>query len=212
MKGLGRSVYYWLYNLEKTFVIMFATISAIVAFQVLVNGGDLSAVMPQMYIPMIGSIMLIAMFMNNAVHFIPQSLSYGGTRKDVFMGMEIAIHLMMMQWMLLVIIGMFIMPADFFSADFFKQCLSIYLACCGLGNLLCAGSLKYGAKIGMILYIIFVVAASIFIGVFFALSANNIVEYMSNGASYFAVLLAAVLLDGIMIAICYFAIRKYEVR
>ena len=86
MKGLARSVYYWMYNMEKTFAIMFLTVTAIVTFQVMVSGRGMDVVVPQMYVPMVGSIMLIALLMNNATHFIPQSLSYGGTRKEVFIG------------------------------------------------------------------------------------------------------------------------------
>ncbi len=211
MKGLARSVYYWMYNMEKTFAIMFLTVTAIVTFQVMVSGRGMDVVVLQMYVPMVGSIMLIALLMNNATHFIPQSLSYGGTRKEVFIGMELSIHLMMIQIILISIIGMIVMPKNSFSENFLYQSFLIYLICEALGNFLCACSLKFGMKIGMILYMILVILASVSISMLFVFSTNSIVELM-NEDMYSVALLAVVLLDGIMVALCYLAIRKYEVR
>ena len=66
-------------------------------------------------------------------------------------------------------------------------------------------------KIGMILYMILVILASVSISILFVFSTNSIVELM-NEDMYSVALLAVVLLDGIMVALCYLAIRKYEVR
>ena len=213
MRGIGKSIYYWLYNMEKTFGAMFLVVAAVITFQVLMGGADMEFGTSQMYVPMMGSIMLIAMLMNNATHFIPQSLSYGGTRKEVLVGMEIVIHLMMMQMMLVIMIGRNVLPKLFPNTkEFLNQCFLIYLICGGLGNFLCACSLKYGAKIGMILYMILVIGASISIGLMFAFSLNSILKFASGHVGYGVIFLAAVLLDGVMIAFCYLAIRKYEVR
>lgn len=210
MRGIGRSLRYWLYNMEKTYAIMFLTVAAIMAFQVILNGPHTLYYMPRTYFPMIGSIFLIAMLMNGANSFIPQSLSSGGTRKEVFVGMEISAHLMIGQTLLLMAVCSGIASIGFLGGDFFAGSLLLYLVFAGVGNLLCACGLKFGTKAGMILYTGIVIVAAVAIGVLVSLDAENIFAVTEQKILYG--ILAAAAADLVAMGICYLAIRRYEVR
>lgn len=209
MRGTGRSIRYWLYNMEKTYAIMFLTVAVITVFQAATNGMYMLYQMPQVYFPMIGSIFLIAMLMNGANHFIPQSLSSGGTRKEVFAGMEISVHLMIGQTLLLIAVFGRMVPIGFSGREFLVGSLILYLIFACIGNLICAGGLKFGTKFGMILYTGIVVVAAATIGIAVSLE-SEFLSVTERSIPYVAA--AAAVADLLAIGVCYLTIRRFEVR
>ena len=86
MKGLGRSIRYWFFYMEQTFLMLVAIGAIVSIFQILMLSEEVADRVVSSYIPMMGCISIIAILMSAATYFIPQSLSSGGTRKEVFGG------------------------------------------------------------------------------------------------------------------------------
>lgn len=197
--------------MERTFVMMAATIAAVLAIQT-IGSGSMETVyfMLQKYFPMLGSIFVIAMLLNSANHFIPQSISNGGTRKEIFAGMEVSVHLMLCQMILVGVVCSLAAPEAGLIGRVILEYILIHLLCTSMGNFLCACSLRWGTKIGMILYFIVVFAVAISVGVLVSLDQEMLFVIGNMGMGI--LFPAAILLDLLMMAVCFLAIKNYEVR
>lgn len=225
MKGYGRSIAYWGWFVEKYFLLMLGTILVIVAAMGLLNEDYNMMNMIPTYLPMMGAIVVIVCAFNGPIYFIPQAISLGGTRKETFIGMEIMIHVLTLQYLILIVIGVKVMPlvADADSLPYLYNMdigfaaagyAVMLLLCCGIGNLICACGLKFGFKGQMIIYLVSVLLIiGVVIGITFAgdfQTGLEIEEIFQKLAVYG--ILGAILLDALMIVLCYFGIRKFAVK
>lgn len=222
MKGYKRSLTFWGYTMEQYFLIIMGTI-LIISF-VLGRGGDFFEILPT-YLPMMGVICIMAQAFNAPVLYIPQGLSLGATRKEILVGMEIMLHVVALQMVLVLTIVIRVMPdsADLGTLpELFRMepetglavLGGIYLFLCGIGNGICAATLRNGAKIGLVVYMVFtlvIVFGMIFLMSFSIMSKfvnfKDILDFVKN----FGLIVAAVIDVG-MIALNFTAIKKYEVK
>ena len=216
MKGLGRSIRYWFFYMEQTFLVLLAVGAVVSTFQVYMLGEETANKVVSAYIPMMGCISIIAILMSAATYFIPQSLSSGGTRKEIFAGMELVVHGILFQMLLIAIVLQKIFYPNNSSINLISICTIQYLFCCGIGNLLCAASLKNEKKSGMVIYIIVVVVIAVGMTMISISTVPGKKAFITIEESYqgieYIILLGSILLDIIMMAGCYLSIRKYEVR
>lgn len=213
MKGYMRSIFYWFYNLEKFFGAMVATFAAVLLFNVLLN--DSASTVSnrwEIYLPMIGGIFSVAVMMSAAVNYIPQSLSLGGTRKEVFAGMECALHIVVCQTLLLALLLNAVMHEKIFEREYIVAWVVFYLVFAGVGNAICAGGLKFGTRAAMIIYIVMVVVIASAAGMMSTLMSISDLRLDSLFRIATDYWIAAAVFDVLMAAVCYQMIRKYEVR
>ena len=212
MKGFMRSIYYWFYNLEKVFLAMVATIAVVLLFNLLMNDSAGILYLLEIYLPMIGGIFSVAVMMSAATNYIPQSLSLGGTRKEVFAGMECALHIVVCQTLLLAFLLNAVMPEPIFEQEYIIVSAVFYLIFAGISNATCAGGLKFGTRVAMIIYIIMVMVIATAAGMmstFMSISDLSLNSVFKMAADYW---IAEAVFDVLMAAVCYQMMRKYEVR
>lgn len=214
MKGYMRALLYWMLNIEKVFAIMVATIVVVVLLTSAADGLE-AREMVQLYLPMMGGILCMAIMMSASSYYIPQSMSMGATRKEVFCAMITAMHVVLLQTILAaIIVNKFIMKGVF-SSEYMLSSALIYVFAIGAGNLMCALSLKFGNKFAMIFYVVVVIVCTVFgslMGAFFSsgdglgLSLGGIFGIIKK------LWFAAILFDIVTIIPCYLSVRRYEVR
>ncbi len=214
MKGYMRALLYWMLNIEKVFAIMVATIVVVVLLTSAVDGLE-AREMVQLYLPMMGGILCMAIMMSASSYYIPQSMSMGATRKEVFCAMITAMHVVLLQTILAaIIVNKFIMKGVF-SSEYILSSALIYVFAIGAGNLMCALSLKFGNKFAMIFYVVAVIICAVFgslMGAFFSggdglgLSLGGIFGIIKK------LWFVAILFDIVTIIPCYLSVRRYEVK
>lgn len=209
MKGIGRSLYYWLYNIEKVFL---AVIAMVIIISVLGTEDKMGFIgMMNMYLPLIGGIYAVAIMLTASTCYIPQSLSMGATRKETCVAMQLSIHLIMLQILLTAVIVNKVFPIQIWTADYIIFSGIFYLGAAGAGNAMCAGALKLGNRAAMIIYVVMVVVIAVMGGVLGAMSALDM-SVMGRVRLLKNFWFLPLIFDIIMCAVCYMALRKYEVR
>lgn len=211
MKGIGRSIHYWLINLEKIFLAM---VGSVVLMSVLLgmNDGMSFIEILNIYLPMMGGIFAIAIMLSASTHYIPQSLSMGATRKETYIAMEIGTHLIMLQTLLLAVILDVILPEAIWPADYIIVSVVCYFAFAGVGNAMCAGGLKLGNRAAMIIYVIMVIIVAGIAGTMGAMTSlkeEGLIDSVMIIKNFW---FAAVIFDILMAAVCCITLRRYEVR
>lgn len=211
MKGIGRSIHYWLLNTEKVFLAMIATV---VVMSVLLGMDDRETFMDMMnlYLSLLGGIFAVAIMLTASTHYIPQSLSMGATRKETYVAMEFSMHLIMLQILLAALILNEVLPIQIWTTDYIISAGIFYLIAVGAGNAMCACGMKFGNRAAMIIYMVTVLIMAVIGGVFGAMSALK-----SDGAINILMIVKnfwflPLIFDIIMGAVCYMVLRKYEVR
>ncbi|MBP3542928.1 MAG: hypothetical protein J6J86_01740 [Lachnospiraceae bacterium] len=215
MKGYMRALLYWMLNIEKVFAIMVATIVAVVLLMTSADGGLEAREMVKIYLPMMGGILCMAIMMSASSYYIPQSMSMGATRKEVFCAMITAIHVVLLQTILTaIIVNNFIMKGVF-SSEYILSAALIYVLAVGAGTLMCALSLKFGNKIAMIFYVITVIIFAVcggFMGAFFSGGDELGLSLGGTFGMINKLWFVAILFDILTMIPCYLSIRRYEVR
>lgn len=211
MKGLKRSLIYWGYLIEKYFFTMIVTMIGMGIIMSMMNRKS-ELEMVALYMPMMGIIFMMSQAMSNAHYNIPQALSFGATRREILIGMQIFIHVATLQTILLTFLGVTYLPnpTELEAIKLFQIYAVLLLFSCGAGNGICAATMRYGNKIGVSVYMFFIILM-IFLAVGIVISGfadlrNALVAFCGWGA------IAAVILDIIMIGVCSKVIKNYEVR
>lgn len=223
MSGYKRSFLYWFRIMEQQFLIWIGTI---LVFAVIFGTGEDSREMLASYLPMMSAIMIMVFCMNGPVLYIPQGISFGATRREIFTGMEIIMHLITLQIALLSILviqidsesgilGYLTYNAFMNKAEMCKLFGTFYLLVCSLGNGVNVVTIKFGKTVGMIVYILCVIVFTI--GAVFTINLALLEDMGSALITNLSTILTAgiagsVILDVLVIAAGYLVIRKYEVR
>lgn len=210
MKGYLKSIQYWAYFMEMLFFSMLGTVVLIFAIYAFMDaGGTTWWRWVANYFPMMGLIFPIAGGMNMANMQVPLALSSGSTRKETVVGVLVMMHIVMLQLWLFGVIGNAMLPEIYHSDEYNRVCGLLFLISCGIGIGLGAVILRFGGKVGMIVYIVMIVLVVISIGIVSALAGFDAIFPLINGTG---ILVAGVVFDGIMAIGFYLAIRNYEVR
>lgn len=211
MKGLKRSLCYWGYIMEKYFLTMSFIVVAMSVMMGLTSGKT-GVEMASTYIPVVGMIAVLAQAASSANYNMPQSLSFGATRKESMIGMQIFIHVMILQILLVMLLTANYLPnpTELTTVELFKIYAVLFVFGCGAGNGVCAVMLRFGNKVGTWIYIIFMV---LFIFLAMGIMASGMRDLRNTLLSFSSWgVLAAIIMDAIMIVCCFKAIQKYEVR
>ncbi len=210
MKGMKRSLLYWGRLMEKYFI----TICFLAVVMCLMMGlmqGEFSIDITAAYISLIGILAVMVQAANNANYFLPQAISFGSTRKESLVGMQVFTHIVVLQFMLITMLIVKYLPnyTSFETKELLLLYSFFFLTSCGAGNGVCAVILRFGKSAGMWIYVIYIVLI-----VF--LEVGSMVADLGIGAvlvkSSVWGIFAAVIFDIVMIGLCAKAIQKYEVR
>lgn len=212
MERMKRSLLYWGKVMEKFFLLMlFAVAGMGVLMEILEKGSGVEAV--SMYMPMIGIIAVLAQTTTNISVTLPQAISFGATRKESLIGMEVFTHAIVVQVILLMALcGKYIPnPTEFETTELFQVYGVLFLFTCGAANAVCAATIRFGKNAGTWIYMIYlIIIVFLAIGVIAAGFLSDmkfwLIKFIGWGA------LAAVIFDVIMIGWCSKAIQKFEVR
>ncbi len=223
MSGYKRSFLYWFRIMEQQFLIWIGSCLVVAVF---FGTGEDSREILASYIPMMGIIMILVFSMNGPVLYIPQGISFGATRREIFTGMEIMMHLIALQVALL---SMLFIQIDsesgilgYLTYNAFmnkpEMCMlfgTFYLLVCSVGNGVNVVTIKFGKTVGMIVYILCVIVLTL--GAVFGISlallgdmGSVLIENLSSILT--AGIAGSVILDTLVIAAGYQVIKKYEVR
>jgi len=225
MKGYGRSFAYWIYCTEKYFLILFGTVAAFLAFYGLMDGREGVLRMLPNYLPMLAFIGIIIQAFQAPIIYVPQTIAFGGTRKEAFFGMETSLHILLLQNLALMAAAVKLLP------NFVKEeeipylyqiglvpavlcAAAVMLICCGIGNAICACGLKFGFKGQMLAYFI---CLFLFIGIMFVMSLTDNMNAAFSMEKLFQYIVkyglaGAVVLDGIMMLLCHFGMKRFAVK
>lgn len=210
MKGYIRSITYWAYCMEKLFLSMLGTVLMIFVIYAFMDaeGTNWQRWMTN-YIPMLGFIFPVAGGMNMSNMQIPLALSSGSTRKEATWGVIIMTHVIMLQFWIFAVICKYMLHETDVTDGYLRVCGVLFLVSCGIGNGLGAVILRFGSKVGMIIYIVMIFLIAGGVGVISVLSGLNAVLPLINSVGIFA---AGAVFDVIMAIAFYCGIRRYEVR
>lgn len=210
MKGYIRSITYWAYCMEKLFLSMLGTVLMIFVIYAFMDaeGTNWQRWMTN-YIPMLGFIFPVAGGMNMSNMQIPLALSSGSTRKEATWGVIIMTHVIMLQFWIFAVICKYMLHETDVTDGYLRVCGVLFLVSCGIGNGLGAVILRFGSKVGMIIYIVMIFLIAGGVGVISVLSGLNAVLPLINSLGIFA---AGAVFDVIMAIAFYCGIRRYEVR
>lgn len=210
MKGYIRSITYWAYCMEKLFLSMLGTVLMIFVIYAFMDaeGTNWQRWMTN-YIPMLGFIFPVAGGMNMSNMQIPLALSSGSTRKEATWGVIIVTHVIMLQFWIFAVICKYMLHETDVTDGYLRVCGVLFLVSCGIGNGLGAVILRFGSKVGMIIYIVMIFLIAGGVGVISVLSGLNAVLPLINSVGIFA---AGAVFDVIMAIAFYCGIRRYEVR
>ena len=118
-------------------------------------------------------------------------------------------HVIMLQFWIFAVICKYMLHEIDATDGYLRVCGVLFLVSCGIGNGLGAVILRFGSKVGMIIYIVMIFLIAGGVGVISVLSGLNAVLPLINSVGIFA---AGAVFDVIMAIAFYCGIRRYEVR
>lgn len=219
MQGLKSNIRYWGYTMEYMLLVVLGTLLLICVM----TGFDNLSNLHIMYLEMLSEMGFLYIFLmvcmiafTGAVSYFPFTLSMGSTRKNSFIGMQIAMHLLEVQLVALVLGAKAILGTldEFGKVSYmfiiFGAIMFIALA---ISNLIAAAVLRFNRTVGIIVYIgvlaLVLVGLAIIIGMDMDLeSIKPILFNLLQGP----VVIIALALDAVSIAVYYMVVRKLEVR
>lgn len=212
MEGLKRSLLYWGRIMENFFlIILFTVVGMSVLMEITEKGSGLEMV--SVYVPMIGIIAVLAQSSTNMSYHLPQAISFGATRKESLIGMEIFTHAIVVQVLIIMAFcGKYMPnPTELETAEVFRAYGILFLFTCGAANAVCAATMRFGKKAGIWIYIIYLLlvvctAIGIIASGIFGHTKFWLIVFSGWGV------IAAIVFDAIMIGCCSKAIQKFEVR
>lgn len=211
MEGIKRSLVYWGRIMEKFFVIvLFAAVGASI-FMVRAEGNFSMFIIT---LPLIGIIALMAQTtgVNMNVN-LPQAISFGATRKESLIGIEVFTHIIVVQIILVMAAaGRYIPnPTGIEIVKLFQVYSILLVYTCGTASSVCAAMIRFGKNAGAWLYMIeLVIIAAVITG---AVTSNLLgnMEVWLDGFCRWGIV-TALLFDTVMIVWFSKEIQKFEVR
>lgn len=219
MKGLGRSVIYWGYMLEKMFLFMVTTITAVVVVISMADGfTTLKELMSDMvsYLVMISVLIVFSGALNNGNIYFPLSVSLGSQRKKSFFGMQIMQHLIIAQILAILMSIYYFTDKETFGVlmKAMPCVVGAFLLLLMVGNLVSAACIRFGRNWGVILYIATFIAIWCF--VFFAIMGPGKEGLNKELVDMFletpALLIVGLAGDIIAMVWAFMSVRKKEIQ
>ncbi|MBE5884413.1 MAG: hypothetical protein E7291_08385 [Lachnospiraceae bacterium] len=182
MKSLGRNLKYWVWNMEKQGLYMLLWIFIMVGLMTFIEGEYTTGVFVKTLPQYIFMIMFIFNFTNSfsgVITYLPLTVSLGSDRKSSYIAMQIALHLVMLEFMLIGLIPA--MQIWFKESSGEKTLLLIAVLALsfllmGIGSVISAVSLRFGKGVGVALYLVSIFAVIAAIAVVVILIGNGIIS------------------------------------
>ncbi len=220
MKGLKNNLRYWVINMEKQTLFIVALLIVISGLNSLLWGeSSLEPIMEMLssYLVMMIFIFTFTNAFNNVLIFFPLTISLGSDRKSSFIAMQLAQHLMVMEFLALFILvtwlqwgkeekevwGLMTMIA--LAAVFFLL---------GIGSSVGTVTAKSGRKAATILYLGLILLGGIVLGGIIGLAAGDIITVEFSWIMWLKpwILLLSVAFDAVMVVVFYRYIRKADLQ
>lgn len=223
MKGIYRNLRFWGRNYEYMlcWIIVMLPCIAVISCLIVGNPGEILAVLADvgnssLYIPMF----LILIGLNGATTYFPFSISMGSSRRDSFIGMEIMIHVIGLELLLLMVV------LGSLSGSSLSELVPTMAVCLFLGllvnNLLCAIMFRFGRNVAVLVYVVtllIVIIAVMIMSVVMSASSITFSQKISEIGKMLPIqawivmgVAAAILLDAFSILLQWMSVRKIEVR
>lgn len=221
MKGIGRNLRFWGVHLHKMLLTMVATIAVMLAFFTIMEGGNFM----ESYGEQVPFYLIILTFMsafmnalNGMTNQFPMTVSFGSTRKDSFIAMQLVQHVIMIEFLLAFYAWFYFVVFERenpFDSFFVMTAVGIVLLVLGLCNVTSAANLRFGRAIGVIVYLLCII---VIVATVVGLALGGALDLLLNDSSWMDflakpwILLAGVLFDGAMILILYAQVRKRDLQ
>lgn len=212
MKGMKRSLLYWGRVMEKFFLIILVSVTGMSVLMELMERGSGLEMVP-IYIPMVGIIAVLAQTSNNLSYNLPQAISFGATRKESLVGIEVFTHAIVVQVILIMALCGKYVPnsTQFETTELFRVYGVLFLFTCGAANAVYATTISFGKKAGMWVYMIYlIIILLVTIGIIASAFAGSVTFRLMEFSRWGT--LVSIVFDVIMIGWCSKAIQKFEVR
>ncbi len=222
MKGLGRNIKFWVWMLEKTVLIMLASMLAVgVMFTVMEGGNNMEELSKTIssYLLMLPFLTVFMNALSGATGYFPVSVSFGAVRRQSCIAMLIAQHLMVLELIVLLCICNSVFP-DTTQAQFLKRYaigfVGILLLLMGMGTMVSAICIRCGRILGVVVYIgvviVMVMLAGVFIVVINATGGLELKGGLQNILNGPPLLILGMVVDLGMALIHYWAVRKIDLQ
>lgn len=215
MQGIKRNLRYWGYTMEYMFLVMLGTL---VLISVMTGWNDISN-LHIVTLELISDagvlyifLMMCMMAFSGTTSYLPFTLSMGSTRKDSFIGMQIIMHLLELQMVVIVLLANAVLGRlnDLGGSIIVALLMygAIMLLSVAVGNFISAIILRFGRGAGFAAYmglILLIVLGAVGLIVF---KPVEIIRVLFKGP----IILIGIALDVISIAAYYKIVKKWEVR
>lgn len=223
MKGIGRNLLFWGKTLEKMVLFMTLWIIGLVAFMTLMEGGSFWEVfggqMPS-YLIMLAFLSLFVSSMNGVQIYYPLTVSFGSTRKQSFVAMQLILHLIVAEYIAMICLFSYFFNAQVWQlvSRYFVSVAGAFFIILAMGNLISTTYMRYGRALGMLLYVILLILIISVCIIGFSVAGKDAgMDWMVQGRLDALLLSPAILalglvLDAVIIAIFYGMIRKQNLK
>lgn len=218
MKGIVNNLRFWGITLHKTVLAMVATIAVMLAFFTFMEGGNFlegyGNSVP-FYLIMLAFISSFSNAMNGMNIQFPLTVSFGSTRKDSFIAMQFMQHLIMMEYLIAFYAWVYFVMLKKevpFGEPFFMSAVGIVLIVLGLCHLTSAAMVRFGRTIGVIVYLISIIAlvvGTVLSNSFEAPTLEGIIGFLFEGPW---ILIGGIAFDVIMMAVLYSQVKKNNLQ
>lgn len=219
-KGIGRNLLFWGFTMQKTTLQMVAMILLIVAFSVLMDGGNfVEAFLLQLpnYLFMLAFMTVFMNSMNGLCVYFPVTVSLGSSRKQSFIAMQIVQHIQLAEYAVALYLVFFFTQPEALAvvAPYKLMILGVPFVLLGLGSLIGAAMTKFGRTLGLVFYIAAVIVAVVS-GALCVMASRLQFPFLNGGTNGLLtgpwILLAGILFDGLMILLLYHLLRKKDLQ
>lgn len=223
MKGIYRNLRFWGRNYEYMFGWTILCLACIpVIYGLLVgNPWEIPAALADtgnasIYIPMF----IILTGMTGATNYFPFSVCMGSSRRDSFIGMEVMIHVVGLEFLLLMVVIGSLLGSSLVELVP-TMAVILFLGLLG-NNLLCAITFRFGRNAAVLVYMVTLLIGIIAVMAFYMVDAASEVTFSQKIIEIGKMLplqawivigvAAAILLDAFSIWLQWMSVRKIEVR
>ena len=215
MQGIKRNLRYWGYTMESMLLVVLGTFLLISVMTGFNNPGNIYTSV----LELISDAGLVYMFLmmcmmafSGATGNLPFTLAMGSTRKDSFIGMQIMMHLLEIQLVVIVLLANVALGRGNQFGDSIYDTLIVYgtmsFFSVAIGNLIAAVILRFGRGAGFAVYIVLLLLGIFTLSGVLVFDNVSILEILFKGPGA----LLGIGLDGISIAVYYKIAKKLEVR
>lgn len=218
MQGLKSNIRYWGYTLEYMLLVVLGMLLLICVM----TGFDNLSNLHILYLEGLSDMGFLYIFLivciiafSGAVSYFPFTLSMGSTRKNSFIGMQIALHLLEVQMVAVVLIAKAVLGTldelGKVSYMLIAYVSALFIAI-ALGNFISATILRFGRTAGLIMYFLILVlvigSVGVVVGMQLIVNIGGTAAKLLDGP----IVMIGLVLDAVSIGIYYKVVRKLEVR